>query len=118
MEVSLTFYTQILGFKLKYANSTMSPTMNLIREGAEIQLSILGGDGAFGNAVNILMDDVDELFKEFIERGLDTSTKMNSPVHQSPINQSWGMREFYVDDPNGNTLRFSRPIHQVETENS
>ena len=27
-------------------------------------------------------------------------------VHEGPINQTWGTREFYVDDPDGNTLRF------------
>ena len=25
---------------------------------------------------------------------------------REPIDQSWGTREFYVDDPDGNTLRF------------
>lgn len=27
-------------------------------------------------------------------------------VHEGPLNQTWGTREFYVDDPDGNTLRF------------
>ena len=29
-------------------------------------------------------------------------------VHEGPIDQSWGTREFYVDDPDGNTLRFTQ----------
>jgi uncharacterized glyoxalase superfamily protein PhnB len=28
---------------------------------------------------------------------------------QEPLDQTWGMREFYVHDPDGNTLRFSAP---------
>lgn len=31
-------------------------------------------------------------------------------VHEGPINQSWGTREFYVDDPDGNTLRFTQSL--------
>jgi hypothetical protein len=29
-------------------------------------------------------------------------------VHEGPIEQTWGTREFYVDDPDGNTLRFTQ----------
>jgi hypothetical protein len=60
--------------------------------------------------VNVRVDKVDELFQKYIKRGLDTSKKEESPVHQGPLNQSWGMREFYVTDPSGNTLRFGKPI--------
>jgi len=27
-------------------------------------------------------------------------------VHQGPVDQTWGAREFYADDPSGNTVRF------------
>jgi hypothetical protein len=27
-------------------------------------------------------------------------------VHEGPLDQTWGTREFYVDDPDGNTIRF------------
>ena len=42
------------------------------------------------------------------ERGLQSPGNPNSPVHESPIDQTWGTREFYVDDPDGNTLRFTQ----------
>jgi hypothetical protein len=29
-------------------------------------------------------------------------------VHEGPLDQSWGTREFYVDDPDGNTIRFTQ----------
>ena len=60
--------------------------------------------------MNLLVEDVDTLFKIYVQRGLDTSKKKESPVHQGPVNQTWGMREFYVNDPDGNTLRFRQPI--------
>jgi hypothetical protein len=41
-------------------------------------------------------------------RGLVTPGNPEAPtmVHEGPIDQTWGTREFYVDDPDGNTLRF------------
>jgi catechol 2,3-dioxygenase-like lactoylglutathione lyase family enzyme len=49
----------------------------------------------------IRVNNIDNVFKKFVERGLD-----NSAVHRGPVNQTWGVREFYVADPDGNTLRF------------
>ena len=111
MNESLLFYINILGFEHKYTDTApIFPVINLIKDDIEIQLSILGGDGVFGTAINVQTDDVDKLFKTFVQRGLDTSNKNESPVHQTPLNQTWGTREFYVTDPNGNTLRFGTPI--------
>ena len=54
--------------------------------------------------------NVAELFRRFRERGLQTPGNPEAPehVHEGPIDQSWGTREFYVDDPDGNTLRFTQ----------
>ena len=71
-----------------------------------MHLSSHSGDGAYGQAVAVLVDDVDALFAAFAARGLDPSAKPGSPVHRAPLEQSWGTREFYADDPSGNTLRF------------
>lgn len=111
MRESVAFYTTVLGFALKYpADSVESPVVDLVNGVAEIQLSVLPGDGVFGTAVNMQVDEVDELFRTFVRRGLDTSRKPASPVHQGPVDQTWGKREFYVDDPDGNTLRFTAPL--------
>jgi hypothetical protein len=53
---------------------------------------------------------VDSLFRKYRERGLFVPNDPRSPVHNGPIDQSWGRREFYVNDPSGNTLRFGMPI--------
>ncbi len=111
MAISLSFYTGVLDFVLKEPGSSVRPpVVDLAKGDAELQLSVLSGDGAFGSAVNVLVDDVDRLFREFVRRGLKTSGYDGSPVHQGPVNQTWGMREFYVTDPDGNTLRFRQPI--------
>ena len=109
MEKSIFFYTHILDFQLKYPDSSATEwVVDLVNGEAEIQLSIHRGDGVFGCAVNVSVEDVDSLFRKYVERGLDVSGK--GGVHKGPLDQSWGMREFYVDVPNGNTLRFGMPI--------
>jgi len=67
-------------------------------------------DGMFGISVMVLVDDVDLLYRKYLKRGLVLPKKENSPVHEKPIDQSWGLREFYVTDEDGNTLRFATAI--------
>jgi len=109
MAASLSFYTGVLDFEIKYPGTTVGEAViTIINSTAEIQLSAL--DGVFGNPVNIRVNNVDNLFCKYLQRGLQVSGNLNSPVHNGPVDQSWGTREFYVDDPDGNTLRFIQPV--------
>jgi catechol 2,3-dioxygenase-like lactoylglutathione lyase family enzyme len=111
MARSLAFYTGVLDFRLKYPRQSHEDVViDVVNDVAELQLSVLRGDGAFGSATNIGVMDVDGLFKIYVDRGLDVSKKPDSPVHQRPVDQTWGKREFYVTDPDGNTLRFGQVI--------
>ena len=108
---SLAFYTNLLGFEKKYPDARDTDwVIDLVQDGAEIQLSQHSGDGEFGSAIQIRVTDVDSLFQKYLERGLDTSGHENSPVHCRPTDQTWGIREFYVTDGDGNTLRFGEPM--------
>jgi len=111
MKNALDFYTGTLDFGLKYAEASVNDwVIDLINEGAELQLTVLESDNLFGSVINVWVDDVDGLFNKYLERGLDTSNKKNSPVHQGPLNQTWGTREFYITDNDGNTLRFCKAL--------
>lgn len=110
MHQALDFYTNILEFELSYPETEENPVVLIKKDDIEIQLSIF--DGGLNTTVNVWLDEVDNLFAKYLERGLDPSHKKNSPVHQGPIDQTWGMREFYVTDQDGNTLRFGRPLKQ------
>lgn len=108
---SLAFYSDVLGFQKKYAEAKDTDwVIDLVQDGAEIQLSQHAGDGAFGCAINVRVTGIDDFFRRCVERGLDISGHENSPVHRGPVDQTWGMREFYVSDADGNTLRFGEPI--------
>jgi catechol 2,3-dioxygenase-like lactoylglutathione lyase family enzyme len=107
---AVAFYTGVLDFELIYAEDIEMGVIDLIKDGAELQLTIYESDKLFGSVANVWVDDVDGLFEKYLERGLDTSHKKESPVHQGPLDQSWGTREFYITDNDGNTLRFCKRL--------
>src|SRR5688572_24604145 len=99
MKKAIAFYTGILDFKLKEQGASADDWVVALENGdAELILTSLEGDQKIGIAANVLVNDIDNLFKKYLKRGLDPSHKENSPVHQGPLDQSWGNREFYVTD--------------------
>ena len=110
LEASLAFYTETLDFEREgdEADPADCFVIWLSRRGEYLILS--REDGSRGAIVVVTTDDVDNDFRRFRERGLKTPGDPNAPqlVHEGPINQTWGSREFYVEDPDGNTLRFTQ----------
>jgi len=116
MEAAITFYTKILDFEWIDGDDDKSdPSYSmLMREGHSLILSSHKGDGTFGQAIVVQTDNVESLFRNFRARGLKTPGNPDAPeeVHEGPIDQSWGTREFYVKDPDGNTLRFTQQLSE------
>ena len=114
MEASIAFYTKVLDFEWVDGDDDKSdPSFSvLMREGDSLFLSSHRGDGAFGQATVVQTNDVEALFRKFRARGLKTPGNPAAPkeVHEGPIDQSWSTREFYVKDPDGNTLRFTQQL--------
>ena len=109
MQASIAFYTNVLDFQcVEYGGDDDPSCSALMRGGSLLLLSSHGGDGEFGQAIVVVTDNVDALFRKFRARGLKTPGNPDAPgeVHEGPIDQSWGTRELYVDDPDDNTLRF------------
>jgi catechol 2,3-dioxygenase-like lactoylglutathione lyase family enzyme len=112
MRASLAFYTGVLDFqRVDGDETTDDPSFSVLARGnGQLFLSSHRGDGEFGSVVAVIVDDVDTVFRTYRQRGLKTPGNPENPqhVHEGPIDQSWGTREFYVDDPDGNTLRFTQ----------
>lgn len=110
MASSLAFYTGVLDFEVGRASPELEdPAFNVLARGGDtILLSSHSGDGEFGQALVVLTDNLDALVRTLRVRGLRLPGRPESPVHEAPVDQSWGTREFYVDDPDGNTLRFTQ----------
>ena len=99
------FYCGCLGFHRQFAyhadEAQTDPCyMGLARDGAQLHVSSFSGDAVPGGAIYLLIDDVDALYLELIAKGV--------AVDLTPTDQTWGNREMYVKDPDGNSLRFIR----------
>ena len=97
------FYCGRLGFHRNFAypgdDARADPCyMGLTRDGVELHVSSFSGDAVAGGAVFLLVEDVDALHPELVAKGV--------PIKLPPTNQSWGNREMYVNDPDGNSIRF------------
>ncbi len=110
MAEAITFHTGVLDFQLAFVLGEAAPFYaGLTRGGDELHLSLHSGRGPCGHGLAIVVcDDVDGLFAAFRARGLMVPVRPDSPVHEGPLDQTWGTRELYVDDPSGNTLCFQQ----------
>lgn len=108
MRRAVAFYEGLLGFEAEDLGASLDdPSFRVLsRAGDRLFLSSHSGDGECGQAIVVLTDDLDGEWMALMNRGYAPPDRPESPVHQGPIEQSWGTREFYVDDPDGNTLRF------------
>ena len=99
------FYCHRLGFRRRFAyrvdESKPDPCyMGLERDGAHLHVSSFSGDGVSGGVVYLRVNDVDGLY--------DDLRLQNVNIAMEPTDQTWGNREMYVKDPDGNSLRFVR----------
>jgi catechol 2,3-dioxygenase-like lactoylglutathione lyase family enzyme len=101
------FYCGQLGFRREFqvaaSETKRDPCyMGVSRDDAVLHLSSHAGDGVIGGVVCFMSDDVDALHAEFVGKGVR--------IHIAPVDQTWGLRELYVKDPDGNSVRFGAPV--------
>lgn len=110
---SVDFYTKVLDFDL-----VVAPDPDPQRFGSRYAAVSRGGDilhlsshsredGAFGASIYVKVDNVDELCARFIQNGVSLSVPDGG---NTPVNQTWGMREIGLRDPDGNRLTFGQTI--------
>ena len=98
------YYHERLGFRVLFVTrgDAADPCyLGVARDGAELHLSSHAGDAAPGGVAVLVVDDVDALYGEFAAKG--------ATLRLPPTDQTWGNRDLYVEDPDGNVLRFVQP---------
>ncbi len=100
------FYCNRLGFRRHFAYRVDAAKpdpcyIGLARDNAWLHVSSFSGDGVAGGVVYLLVDDVDALHEDLLSKHVR--------IDLEPTDQTWGNREMYVKDPDGNSLRFVRP---------
>lgn len=103
--VAQEFYCDRLGFSRQFAyrvdEAKADPCyMGFTRDGVWLHVSSFSGDGVSGGVAFLLVEDVNELHAELVTKGV--------PIDLEPTDQTWGNREMYVKDPDGNSIRFVR----------
>lgn len=100
------FYCSQLGFRKVFAHGPdgmANPRyMGISRDDVWIILSSFSGDGVAGGVVNLLVDNVLELHVEFVAKAVT--------IELAPIDQTWGTREMYIKDGDGNCIRFQQEL--------
>jgi uncharacterized glyoxalase superfamily protein PhnB len=97
------FYCNRLGFHREFAHRADDTKpepryMGVSRDGVWLHISSFSGDGVSGGVANLIVDNVDALHAEFVAKGIR--------IDLEPVDQTWGTREMYVKDADGNTIRF------------
>ncbi len=104
---ALPFYRDILGFRVHEASSDVASFYAVLSwSGEEFHLQQDPAAGGFRHSAIVRVEDADAVFADLKTRGYNPPNRLESPVHCGPVDQTWGTREFYVDDPCGNTLCF------------
>lgn len=116
---SLKFYTEILDFTVispphPDPEKFESRHAVLEREGDRIHLDSHDRKAAFGNIIYVKVSDIDPIYKRAVESGLNTSNVgALGALRGGPVEQTWGMKEFWVNDPDGNVVTFGHEIKGV-----
>ena len=102
-ERTVEFLCEKLGFTCEWVtraheNQPDPAYMGFQWDDAFLHASSFPGDGNGKTVVVLAVADIDALFEQLRERGV--------PIALSPTDQTWGQREMYIDDPDGNSIRF------------
>lgn len=76
--------------------------MAVLEVGILLDLAPHDQDIPTGVVVGIEVDEVDTLYRELTARGVKPEA--------TPEDRPWGVRSFYVADPDGHQLEFERPL--------
>ena len=111
LDEALPFYRDTLGFTVHQASPDVASFYAVLSlNGEEFHLQQDPKANGCRYSAIVRVDDVDAAFEELKGRGYRPPDRPESPVHCGPVDQTWGMREFYVDDPSGNTICFSEEL--------
>jgi predicted enzyme related to lactoylglutathione lyase len=96
---SLRYYTANMGFEVAMA---LPDREYAIVERDHVALHLFQEENHSPVSVHIFATGIDELLKEFEERGAN--------VIQRIVRQPWGNRDFRIIDPAGNVIKFTEPL--------
>ena len=101
LQRALTFYEEKLGFEIV----TLLPAGDYaVVERDDVAIHLFQQDGAVASpsGLHIFTSELDELYGEMQQRG--------APIIQNIVRKAWGNRDFRVNDPWGNQIKFTESL--------
>jgi hypothetical protein len=95
----VAWYRDLLGFSVNYQQDDIGV---IDRDKARILLIARTEKHTGIGSCYVYVNDADALYTEFRAKGV--------PVAKEPVSQPWGLREFEVIDPEGNSITFGQPF--------
>jgi catechol 2,3-dioxygenase-like lactoylglutathione lyase family enzyme len=94
---SVAFYCDDLGFEKEFENGDPVGFVILVRDAAELHLSLVPGHRAStANVAHLLVDDATALYEHLVARGVR--------IVKAIRDADYGMRTFVFADPDGNRI--------------
>lgn len=87
------FYSQLFGLDRAMDQGWIITLAGQARQGVQLSLASEGGSGAPVPALSVEVDDLDATF--------DRATKMGAEIAYPLTNEPWGVRRFFLRDPDG-----------------
>ncbi len=100
IEAALAYYVEKLGFRIAFRFQDSYAIV--ARDAVEIGLGVGRVDDCGHGACYVKLQGVDLLYREFQAGGV--------PMARELKDESYGMREFQVADPDGNKLNFGEAL--------
>lgn len=97
LDRSRRFYTEVMGFTADYDNDEMVSFSD-----AGLVIDLAEGPIGTGTIVGFACDDADAEYRRLAERG--------AILGEPPSDQFWGVRNFYLSDPDGHELEFEHRL--------
>src|SRR5262245_18567597 len=108
IQQAMTFYTELLGFKLAFADKADAPNyVGFRRDAVELHMQFQFEHEMQTTRLRFLVEDPDTLFNEYSQRGMECTP---GGVRNTP----WGTREFALYDLDRNALTFYRDLTSAE----
>lgn len=93
----IAWYRDVLGFSINYAQHDLGV---MDRDSVRLLLVARTPQHTGIASCDTYIRDADALYQELLAKG--------AHIPAPPVSQPWGLREFHVIDPEGNTLTFSQ----------
>lgn len=106
IQASFAFYRDVLGFETVFQNGDPVGFMILVKDKAELHLSLVRDHKpSTANIAHLIVDDVDALHDVLVAAGVR--------IIKSLADKDYGLRAFVFADPDGNRIDVGQPMAPV-----